>query len=237
MVKTVLTTKPVVGKYIVTAFQTVGYISILAVSYLKEKKVIKEIGYIDPESTNVITVIEDGELKYPIRIFESQKAIFIMAQVPIARDDMTPISKEIIRLYSDIKAKGIIALDGLSASGNKNQSDVYYTASNFNAELNNVKPLSEGAMFGLNASIALQAKEDGVPFAVVMAETHVSIPDGLAAAALISSVKDLLGLEVDTNELVTEYKETLAKIDRLVKRARHTGTEEKPGQPGQEIYG
>lgn len=71
---------------------------------------------------------------------------------------------------------------------------------------------------GFNPYLAYKAKKMNVPLIVLMAETHAEIPDGLAAAALISVLEDIIDVKVDTSELISEYKKTLNQINNIIKK-------------------
>lgn len=229
------TTEPTQGSYIVTAFQTVGYISILAMQYLEEKGAVKPIGFLDLESEEQIAVVNNGEVGFPVRVLQGGNAIFITSQFPLPQKSVDELVKLIFGLYKKISSKGIIALDGLAIERAKTESEVYYVSTKSGEPPANTKKLEEGAMIGLNAVLTLRAKLDRIPVTVLMAETHSEIPDGLAAAALISVIDSITNLKVDTQELVSEYKKTLTKIDTMLKKIATQQPKEEPSSP--EVYG
>jgi predicted ATP-grasp superfamily ATP-dependent carboligase len=228
------TKEPSTGSYIITAFQTVGYISVLAVRYLEEKGALKQIGYFELETDAPVAIINNGEISFPIRILEGGGAIFITSEVPLPQKAINVFIPEIFDLYKKYSSKGIIALDGLAIEKGKETSDVYFVSNKKDMNIPDTKKLEEGAMVGLNAALILAAKATKTPVTVIMAETHSEIPDGLAAAALIATIGKLTSLKVDTTELVSEYKKTLSKINDMLKRVV-TQKEEKP--QGSDIYG
>ena len=230
MVKVKLTKEPGAGKYIITAFPTVGYVSLLVTKYLEEKKFIKDIGYIDLEPTMPVAVISTGSLKFPIRVFEGSSFIIVTSEVPIQQSEVDKLVDMIISLYKKYKAKGIITIDGIMAEKGKEASDVYYV-STAGHEIESAKRLNDGAMFGLNAGVALKAVSQDIDALILMSETHYEIPDGLAAASLLNALAGVIGIKVDTKELVTEYKKTLSKINELLKKVSQNGEKKS------EIYG
>ncbi len=225
--------QPEPGKYIITGFQTVGFISVLALSYLEDKGIIKDSGYIESENGGYVALVEKGDVTFPIRVLESDDAIFISSELPMLRNEVDPVVDEIINIYKKNKCKAIIALDGIGINEQKNTSEVYYVPVNLKDKLTKFKLLEEGAVFGLNARLAFKCKETSTPLIMLMAETHESIPDGIAAAALISALKTIIKLDVDTSGLVMEYKKMMGKINRTVKNVQPAGEEK--GQ--EELYG
>ncbi len=208
---------PNAGGYIITAFQTVGYTSILASRYLEEKGAIKDIGYIDLDIETPVAVIDRGEISFPVRILQAENSIFINSQFPLGPDAVDALITQILEIYKKYKFKGIICLDGLAIDQGKDVSDLYYVCTKDGFQPANAKKLEDGAIIGLNAELTLKAKSENIPVTLLMAETHSEIPDGLAAATLITALSPI-GIHVDTKELVSEYKQTLAKIDDMLKK-------------------
>ncbi|MCL4362194.1 MAG: PAC2 family protein [Candidatus Parvarchaeota archaeon] len=203
---------------IITAFQTAGYISILAARFLEEKGVIKDVGGIDIDELAQFAVVKDGNLLSPIRILEGKEFTMITSQIPLPLKAINELADKIMLIYKERKADQIIALDGLAIDEAKDKSEVYFASTYNEKEIKNCKKLPEGAMMGFNSYFAHKARKSKIPFIVLMAETHAEIPDGIAAAALISVLEGILGIQVDTSELISEYKKTLGQINNLLKR-------------------
>ncbi|MBE5727946.1 proteasome assembly chaperone family protein [Candidatus Parvarchaeota archaeon] len=222
--KIVLNSQITPGHYIVTAFPTAGLVSLLAVNYLIQKKILKKIGHIQVSGLTQIAIIEDKHLDYPVRLFEGGDSIFITSQVPVPVTIIEELTKDVFELYGKVKARGIIAIDAIEASEEKDKGETYFIAEGFNKEIKDAKELEDGAMIGINASIALAAKENKTPFLGLMAETHMSIPDGLAASSLINALESIIGLRVDTADLVNEYKRVVSKLNSLINKTNQTNS-------------
>ena len=203
---------------IITAFQTAGFISILAAKFLEEKGIVKDIGGIDIDELAQFAIVKDGELLSPIRILEGKDFIIIASQIPLPIKAINGLADKIIQIYKEKKADKIIALDGLAVDEAKDRSEVYFASTYNEKDIKNCKKLPEGAMMGFNSYFAHKARKMKIPFIVLMAETHAEIPDGIAAAALISVLEGILDIHVDTSELISEYKKTLGQINNLLKR-------------------
>lgn len=203
---------------IITAFQTAGYISILAARFLEEKGVVKDVGGIDIDELAQFAVVKDGNLLSPIRLLEGKGFTMITSQIPLPLKSINELADKIMLIYKEKKADQIIALDGLAVDEAKDKSDVYFASTYNEKEIKNCKRLPEGAMMGFNSYFAHKARKSKIPFIVLMAETHAEIPDGIAAAALISVLEGMLDIHVDTSELISEYKKTLGQINNLLKR-------------------
>jgi predicted ATP-grasp superfamily ATP-dependent carboligase len=203
---------------IITAFQTAGYISILAARFLEEKGIVKDVGGIDVDELSQFAIVKDGELLSPIRILEGKDFTIIASQIPLPLKAINELSDKIMQIYKEKKADKIIALDGLAVDEAKDKSEVYFASTYNEKEIKNCKKLPEGAMMGFNSYFAHKARNMKIPFIVLMAETHAEIPDGMAAAALISVLEGIIDVQVDTSELISEYKKTLGQINNLLKR-------------------
>ena len=211
---------------IITAFQTAGYISVLAARFLEEKGVVKDIGEIELSGLAQFAIVKDGEMLSPIRILEGKDFTIITSQIPIPVSALKELSDKVMEIYKKNDAEKIIALDGLTIDEAKDKSDVYFARTYGEKEIKNCKKLPEGAMVGFNSYIANICKKTKVPFIVLMAETHAEIPDGIAAAALISAIEDMVDVKVDTSELVSEYKKTLSQINNIIKRVNQPSRKE-----------
>ena len=219
--------------FVITAFQTAGYISFLAVKYLEEQKVIKDIGGINLDSMREFGDVSDGFIQSPIRILSSGSAIFIASQFPLMQSAVEGLVGQISSICKKLKPKKIIALDGINADSAREGSQVYYASNDSKLKIDGAKKLEEGAIIGVNAHPSFMTKELGIPMAILMAETHSSIPDGIAASALISVLSQMIGIKVDTSKLVSEYKKTINKINELLKRVQRP----KQSEDTENMYG
>jgi predicted ATP-grasp superfamily ATP-dependent carboligase len=203
---------------IITAFQTAGYISVLAARFLEEKGAVKDTGGIDLDELAQFAIVKDGDMLSPIRILEGKGFTIITSQIPLPIKAIAELSDKIMDIYKEKKADQIIALDGLAIEESKDKSEVYFASTYNEKEIKNCKKLPEGAMMGFNSYLAHKSRKMKIPFVVLMAETHADIPDGIAAAALISVLEDIINLKIDTSDLVSEYKKTLSQINNILKR-------------------
>ncbi|MCL5420636.1 MAG: PAC2 family protein [Candidatus Parvarchaeota archaeon] len=203
---------------IITAFQTAGYISVLAARFLEEKGVVKDTGGIDLDELAQFAIVKEGDMLSPIRILEGKEFTIITSQIPLPIKAIAELSDKIMDIYREKKADQIIALDGLAIEESKDKSEVYFASTYNEKEIKNCKKLPEGAMMGFNSYLAHKSRKMKIPFVVLMAETHADIPDGMAAAALISVLEDIINVKIDTSDLVSEYKKTLTQINNILKR-------------------
>ncbi len=203
---------------IITAFQTAGYISVLAAKFLEEKGVVKDTQGIDLDELSQFTIVKNGEMLSPIRVLRGKDFTIITSQIPLPVNAVNSLSTKVIDIYKEEKSSQIIALDGLNIEEPKENSEVYFASTYGEKEIKNCKELPEGAMMGFNSYLAHKCRKMKIPFVVLMAETHNEIPDGIAAAALINTLESLIDIKVDTSELVSEYKKTLSQINNIIKK-------------------
>ncbi len=221
-------------EHIVVAFQTVGYISVLVARYLEEKGIIKDLFGINIEDLEEFAMIRKGEIVNPIRVLEGSNFLVVTSHFPLPRSAANKIVDKIFDMYKSYGARDIIIIEGLPIEEGREKSSVYY-ASNMDDEIpKKTKKLEEGAMIGLNASMAIRGRRKKIPVRTLMVETHENIPDGEAAAQLIDSLSDMINIKVDTAELISEYKKTLAKINELIKQVQAPRKDD--GQEQQEMY-
>ncbi|MCL4399344.1 PAC2 family protein [Candidatus Parvarchaeota archaeon] len=219
-------------EFLIISFPTAGYVSLLVSKYLEDKALIKEVGHIDLENTNPLAIISDSRIGFPVRILGGKSAVFVSSQFPLLQRDLPDVVKQIFSIFKEHKFKEIIAIDGMEIDSPKEKSEVYYASNAEQKSVEGAKKLANGAIAGLNSSLSLEGKKLGIPVTILMAETHSEIPDGIAAASLISVLGGMIGMKVDTQELVTEYKKTLNRINEMIKRINK---KEEPRQ--NDIYG
>jgi predicted ATP-grasp superfamily ATP-dependent carboligase len=216
------------GKTLVIALPTAGHISELAIAYLIDKKIVKEAGYIITGKENLM-LIDKGAITYPTALYSLDNALFLFSYVPLDEESLEQIKNWIV----NAGFKEVVILESIPVNENEPEDDLFIVKEgNVDFEIKGAKKLEEGVLVGESASIILRLKDSRIPIVVLLTEAHIEMPDGIAAANLIKGLEYLIG-EVDTKELVADYKKRLSKIHRLSSQFKKGET----GETHVPIYG
>jgi len=93
-----------------------------------------------------------------------------------------------------------------------------------------VKALDEGFVAGLHAALMKESLEKRVPCLILLAQSHLKFPDPGAAASLIDALNRLVGLDVDTKELLVHEDEVRLRLRALMQRTQEHMQQVKKGQ-------
>jgi uncharacterized protein len=211
--------KPVV----IEGFPGVGLVGSIAAKYLSQQTNAKQIGFIESPHLPPVSFIVKGEVYNPIRIYEAEKdnLIIVESEFPVPGKLVNEIGERLGDWSKEINAEKVICLEGINAPQSKSSTGVFAITSDHNVKTpKSMKKVETGFMIGVSAALMLQCKEIKMPGLCLMAETHTSFPDGLAAAALIKELNKLLNLNVNTTALENEAKVFEEKIKSLVEKAK-----------------
>lgn len=199
------------GKWLVLAMPTIGHVPELAITYAEEKNALKKVGYVYVENSP-IALIYKGKVEYPISLLSTNNAIILLSYLPLDKN----IEDSIIDWYKHGKFKGIIILETIPVEVREAEDDVFYISEKVNDyPTDGLKKMEEGVLVGSSASLLLRLANENIPTFVLLAESHVEMPDGIAAANLLKALEPVLG-KIDTEELIKDYKRRLSKIHKLV---------------------
>ncbi|MCW1292461.1 MAG: PAC2 family protein [Candidatus Rehaiarchaeum fermentans] len=219
------------GKLLVLAFPAAGHVNELALAYAIDKSAIKECGYVYTENSP-IAIINDGKIKFPISLFSAKNSIILSSFIPATEE----LIKHLISWYKESKFAGVILLESMPIDVKSNQSNVFYVKEgDINFDTTGMKSLEEGIIVGSSANLLLALANDKIPTLVVLTEAHIEMPDGIAAANLLKSLQPLLG-EIDTEELIKDYKRRLYKIHKLISKYKENSSQ-KEDLDSLHIYG
>ncbi len=203
------------GKTLIIALPTVGHISELAIAYLIDKKIIKEVGYVLTGKESLM-LIDKGNITYPTALYQAGDAIVLFSYIPLDIDVIDKIREWVVKS----EFKQVIVLESIPVSEKEQEDDLFIVKEgDVNFEVKEAKKLEEGVLLGESASIILKLKDANVPIAVLLAEAHIEMPDGVAASNLIKGLESIIG-KVDTSELIADYKKRLLKIHKLTSQIK-----------------
>ncbi|MAG08569.1 hypothetical protein CMO89_03785 [Candidatus Woesearchaeota archaeon] len=124
-----------------------------------------------------------------------------------------------------MKAKEVISIEGVgSVNVGTEKPRVFYYA---NIQKNvkkfsniGVNPLKEGIIMGVTGTILVSMEK--IPLSCIFAETHTELPDSKAAARVIETLDQYLGLKVDTKPLLKQAEMFESKIKGILSKSQES---------------
>ena len=210
------------GYTMIEGFSGVGLVGTLASQYLVNNLDFIRVGYVYDEELPPVAVLNKGEILHPIRIYACKKSkiMLLTSELPMGINLSKKIASEISEWAKKNKIKQIISLEGMASLKKQSKPSVYYvTNSNVLAKkvesFGGIK-LMDGFILGVSGELILECIDDNVPILSLMAESYTNIPDGFAAAELLTYVSNLVGIKINTKPLVSEAEIFERKIKDII---------------------
>jgi uncharacterized protein len=194
------------GKYFVTGFHGIGWTGYIANRYLVGKLGGERIGYMTYEGMRPVVRLWKHRISYPHDIFLIDDHVFLAAEAPMPEETTMDITEQIARwiaeagfaaaiviggLTNAVRRKGDPPLMGVATSKGSHLMDEYGITWMLD-DLNIVGPL---------AGLLFHAERLEVPMLALLPFAE-SRPDRRAASVAIEKLSEIIGMEINTRELV-----------------------------------
>lgn len=212
-------------RIVVTGFAGAGFIANTAVMHIANINNYKHVGYAHGNVMPPLMVLLDGEPKHSFRIYTdaSDELMFLVTEANIIGRSTWEIGHE---LMSWLKGKGIseiISLEGFPFANPNNNLFGFTTTLKRNLLEYNIQPITQGAVSGLNAVMLDEVIHSDIPWTTIFVPTRlVSRIDYLGAIAAIQTLKKILRIEVDTEQL-EKISAALTTASKNVQRQEKKG--------------
>ena len=205
---------------IIEGFPGFGLVGTITTGFLVDHLKCEHIKHAFFEEIAPTVAVHEGKIVDPIGVFYNEKH-----NILIIHSIMNPAGLEwkaaefVAQVCKEYEAKEVISIEGVGAPQTEEQNDTqstfyYTTSSDEKIKKAGAKPLGEGIVIGVTG--ALLMKETTCPLLSLFAETHSSLPDSKAAAAIIEVLDKYLGLAVDTHPLLKQAEEFEEKIKDIM---------------------
>jgi len=206
---------------LIEAFPGVGLIGSIATEYLINHLDCEEIGQIVVDLIAPIVAIHEGKLIKPISIYYSKKynLVFIHSIAPVSKVEWR-INTLVHELIKTLQIKNVISIDGVMSKQDGFEKVYYYTNSKTflkKLEKTRAKEIKESIVMGVTATLLSTLK---INFLGLFAETHLELPDSRAAARIIESLDQILGLKVDYKPLIKKAENFEEKLKGLMEQGK-----------------
>jgi len=204
---------------VLLGFHSPGLIGTLVVQYVGKMLKAEKIGYLDADLPPV-AIISKGEVEHPMRIEHVKEGniVLLSSEIPLPKMVDKRIGEEIVDWVRKCNGR-MISIEGVLGP----RKDIYKIEGGVKLK-GDMKEMKEGLVLGVTGSLLLNAKEKGVPFGCIIAETQTLLPDGRASARVIEILNETLGMEVDTSPLLKETEAFERKVKKLMEKKPITDT-------------
>ncbi|MGC8923970.1 MAG: proteasome assembly chaperone family protein [Candidatus Micrarchaeia archaeon] len=214
------------GYTLVEGFPGYGLVGTIAVNFLVEKLGMEFIGYVDSQLFPPVVAIHNNRPLPSLRMYKSDKnkLIVVMSEFVMSIKSIHALSDLLYDWCEKNKIKRIISLGGISIKGK--QDEVYgIVSSPDDVKLLSkfgVVPIKEGATTGINAMLLMKASVGGkVPVISLLAEARPDYVDPLGAAMVLTTLSDIIGVNINTEELVREALQIEQKLRSAIDTAKN----------------
>lgn len=204
---------------IIEGFPGFGLVGTIATEFLIDHLKTKIIGEFSSDKLPATTAIHNGKVIRPMAIhYDEVHNIIIFHTILNVKGYEWEVADEIVKFAKKVGAKEIISLEGVNAIVGE-ESKVFSFGNPHLATLG-AQPMRESIIVGVSAALLL--KSDMV--SCLFAETHSSLPDSKAAAAIIKMLDPYLNLKIDSKPLLKQAEEFEQKLKGLIQQTQKTNS-------------
>ncbi|MFH1055808.1 MAG: PAC2 family protein [Candidatus Altiarchaeota archaeon] len=198
------------GATVVEAFPSRGYVSTIAANHLIRQLKMEQVGYIECDKLDAIAVVHDGKPMHPIRIYQKDNLVVFFSELIIPFNMVHEFTTGVADLLAGLKPKSMLLLASIPGVESKSEHEILAVSTDPEmagklAKLK-VKRMEEGVLTGMSSSLMMKCVALNIPSTSLLIETAY-MPDVLASASLLRILSDLLGVNVDVDELVKTGKQ------------------------------
>ena len=207
------------GNTAIEAFPGVGLVGHIAGSYMISALSMEMIGYITSDKLPPLSIVFEGDVIPPLRIYKHDSLVLFIADVPIPSETVYEITRDIAEF---MKKKGIKKSISLAGIGTGKQGEKVYAAATDKKYLEEleIEPLKIGSIVGASGSLLLECKRLDIPAIGLLAETFGNVPDPRASAMLVEALGKILDLKIDVTPLLEEAQEVEQRYEQMLEEMR-----------------
>ena len=223
-------TKPlkIAGYTLIEGFPGMGLVGTISAKYLVEKLDFRQAGYLDSSLFVPIIRVHNGVPIHPSRIYVSNKhkLVVLISEQIIPQFFTHRLAKAVVNWTQKKKIASIISLSGIPVPNRQDiEKPSVFGAASLPETLNVLKEhginvLESGIMVGPYALILRYCAEHGLPAIVLTAQCFFAYPDPEAAAAILAKLSEILGIEVDVEELLRKGEEIRLRARDVMRRTQ-----------------
>lgn len=222
------------GETLLVGLSAFGLAGLTAVDYLTDQLDLESTGHITAEQLPSITPFENGRPRHHTRLYSrSDLDVTVLVGelfVPVWAAD--PFSRAILDWTEGNDVDEIAVLSGVPLAHGPNEHRLFYVATEDyyegRIEGTDLDPMGRGFLDGVNASLIQRGMNTDLGVGVFVTPAHAQTPDIDAALRLLSVVKSVYELEVDTGPLEGFADEVRQHYAQLSERLAAAEERERP---------
>jgi uncharacterized protein len=224
---------------ILEGFPGIGLVGNIVATQIVSELKMKQIGTIESRLFPPITVLYDGIVNAPVRVYEEPQNDFIVILSDILIHPMVAndIGKTITKWAQSLNARLNIPIAGIATM---REERTVFAAATSAEQLDLVKDKTEtlvnGSISGIAGSLMNESSISKLPALCLLGETQGPTPDPRAAARVIDVINDLVKLNISTQKLVEEADQIETELHKLAEQVQGAEQVETKG-PTQVMYG
>lgn len=225
------------GAVVLIGFPGSGLVGSIALSYMVEQMGFTSIGTMTSKFFPPMAMMTDGVISVPVRIYEKEKYVAILADIPIHPQICYEVSNAILDWLIPFKISEVITLAGIITNEPEKRVFCVATDKTLLERLGeSAIKLPIGSISGIASSILTECKIRGIPGIGLLGET-INAPDPRAAAGTIDVLNVLYNLEINTTSLIEQAEEIEAQMHRLAEDVQTAEEQPMRKDPQLPMYG
>jgi uncharacterized protein len=184
-----------------------GLVGLTAVDYLTDQHSMREVGHLRTPGPPFITPFENGTSRHHTRLYVDEAASFavLVGERFVPPAQAGSLAEVIATAGGKLDVSNITMLTGvLIAHGPDDHAPFYIATPAYQeASLNDtdIRPVGSGFFDGLSAELITRGIDESLLTGVFMTPTHPQAPDSAAATRLLTALKEIHAIQIDTGPL------------------------------------
>jgi len=204
---------------VIEGFPGVGLVGHIAATYLVSALDVPELGYIRTDLLPQISMVMNGKVIPPIRIYGNEELIIFISDLAFPDDKTYDMADKLGEFMKNNNVRTSVSLAGIGI--NTPSGKVYGVGSNDEMlkklqELG-IEPLNMGSISGGSGALLLECYRQGISSVALLAETQGNRPDPRAASYMLDYISKLINKKIDTNPLIKEAEQIESTLSNLSK--------------------
>ncbi len=208
---------------IIDGFPGFGLVGTITTEFLIEHLNAELIGSFEYDELTPVVAIHKGEIVHPMGVFyDSKNNMIILHTILNPQGFEWKIADAIMKMSSDLDAKELISIDGISGilgEGEKDLKSYFYVKDAKKKEkLSGIglEAIKESVVMGVTGALLLKSS---TPVTCLFASTTSALPDSKASAEIIKALDKYLGLNVDYKPLLRQAQEFEHKVKDILEKS------------------
>lgn len=204
----------------------VGLVGVIAASHIASNLKLSEVAYVTSDLLPPVIVLQKGLQHSPIRIFGNQDLLILLSEIAIPVNSLQPLMKAIVDWAEKKKMKIMVSLGGLATPNRQDiEAPKVFAAGSDEESVNLLREkgmnlMERGFLVGPQALILHYGAERKVPAVALLAQAFYNYPDPEAAAAVITTLNQIVEVPVNVSELLEKGEEIRLKMRDIMRRTQ-----------------